>query len=224
MKRALLTAGLMLLSTLSFGQTKPPVLIGIDVLKPLLLLVKPNQASFRLVEATVKIPLPATRYLSVVAGYGQLRSGLVYRNMLLNNRGYYLKIGTETLSKRGLVMGWHGLAALSNETGMYTFDGPTFGNYVATVPERQRLALGVEGVLGYQFLLSDRLSLRVSGRVTTAVMIGPRADERPTHFVAGIGQVSGDALVYSVGLGLHLFYQLPVRTRSAQPVRQMSSF
>ncbi len=215
MKRPLLTAGLLLLFTMSFGQTKPPVLVGIDVLKPLLLLVNPNQASFRLAEATVKIPLLSTRYLSVVAGYGQLRSGLVYRNMLLNNRGYYLKVGTETQSKRGLVLGWHGLAALSNETGTYVFDGPTFGNYVGAVPERQRLALGVEGVLGHQFSLSDRLSLRVSGRVTTAVMVGPRADERPTHFVPGIGQVSGDALVYSVGLGLHLFYQLPVRSTGA---------
>lgn len=211
MKKPLLTAGLLLLFTLSHGQTKLPVLFGIDVLKPLLFLVKPNQASFRLAEATVKIPLPSTRYLSVVAGYGQLQSGLVYRNMWLNNRGYYLKVGTETQSERGLVMGWHGLAALANETGTYQFDGPTFGNYVAAVPERHRLAVGVEGVLGHQFSLSDRLLMRVSGRVTTAVMLGSRADERPTHFVPGIGQVAGNALVYSVGLGLHLFYQLPLQ-------------
>lgn len=216
MKKAILTTGLMLLFTLCFGQTKLPVLVGVDVFKPLLWLARPNQASFRLAEATVKIPLPSTHYLSVVAGYGQLLSGPVYRNMRLNNRGYYLKVGTETGSKRGLVMGWHGLAALSSETGTYQFDGPTFGNYVAAVPARQRLAVGVEGVLGHQFSLSDRLSMRVSGRVTTALILGPRADERPTHFVAGIGQVAGSGvLLYSVGLGLHLFYQLPVRSRAA---------
>ena len=215
MKRTLFTTGLMLLFTLSYGQTNRPVLIGIDVLKPVLLLVKPNQASFRLAEATVKIPLQSSRYLSIVGGYGQLHSGLVYRNMLLNNRGYYLKIGTETQSGRGLVMGWHGLAALANETGTFVFYGLTFGNFVGAVPQRQRLAVGVEGILGHQFSLSDRFSLRVSGRVTTALMLGSRADERPAHFVPGIGLVSGDALVYSVGLGLHLFYQLPVRSRAA---------
>lgn len=214
MKTRVLTAGLMLLFSVSFGQTKRPVLVGIDVLKPILSAVTPNRPAYRLAEVTLRIPM-TTNYLSIVGGYGQLKSDTVFRNTLLYNRGYYLKVGIESPAKRGLVLGWHGLMAMCHESGSYSFKGYTFGDYTAPIAERQRIAIGFEGFIAYQTSLSERLLFQVSGRATIAGLVGPKDDERPAYFVPGVGNEAGDPLVYSLGLGLHLFYQIPARPRPA---------
>lgn len=213
MKKTVLTAGLMLLFTMSYSQTKQPVLIGVDLLKPILSLATPNQPAYRLAEATIRIPLNAN-YLSISAGYSCLHSDIIYRNILLNTQGYYLKIGQEAHppSRKGLVLGWNGLISTCRETGTYSFSGPTFGDYVAPIPERRRVAIGFEGTLGYQFPLSQRLLLHLSGRVTAAALLGSKMGEVRAYFVPGIGHTFSDPLVYSVGLGLHLLYQIQPRS------------
>lgn len=197
-----------------FGQSvQRPVLIGIDVAKPVLSLATPSRPAFRLGEGAVKIPIVKNRYLSIVAGYGQLRSDTIYRNVTMNLRGTYLKVGTEKFLNGGMLIGWHGLVALSKETALYKFGGTTFGDYVATAYDRQRVGVGVEGYLGYQRTLSDHLIVSVSGRVTGAGMLGSRARNEPAVvFVPGVGLAVGDPVVVGFGLGLHLFYRTNPRS------------
>ncbi|GAB4027005.1 hypothetical protein [Spirosoma koreense] len=189
------------------GQTARPVLVGFDILKPVLSLATPNRPAFRLLEASVKLP-QTNRYFSITVGYGLFRSDTIYRNILLDTRGYYLKAGRETIRSSGWVVGWNGLIATCHESGTYSFRGPVFGDYVAPIPERSRLAVGLEGVAGYQTRLSQSLQLRLSGRITTAVLFGSKPSDMPAYFVPGMGLTAGDPVVYTVGLGVHLFYQL----------------
>lgn len=98
-------ATLLLFSFTCFGQTTRPVLIGLDVAKPLLSLVTPNRPAFRLAEATIKVPILRERYLSAVGGYGAYRSNPAFRNVLIDAQGLYLKIGAERFSSAGLLVG-----------------------------------------------------------------------------------------------------------------------
>ena len=195
-----------MLST-GFGQTKRPVLIGIDIAKPILSLITPNRPAFRLAEATLKIPAPNQRFLSFVAGYGQLRSGAAYRNTFTDAQGVYLKIGSEQFVYTHVAIGWHGLAALTHESATYFFSGPTFGDYSAPAYDRRRVAVGLEGFASYQRVLSKRWVGRITGRITAAGLLGPRNSDVPIRFVPGVGIVTGDSPAYSVGLGVHLLYR-----------------
>lgn len=207
MKKCLLSAGLLLTISASFGQSRRPVLIGIDVLKPIVSLVTPNRPAFRLMEAALKLPLPNQRFLSIVGGYGQFNSDVMYRNVFMNAQGPYLKIGSEIFIERNVVLGWHGLAALSHESATYFFNGPVFGDYTALAFDRRRVAVGGEGFVSYQRILSRRWVIRGTGRVILAGLLGPRNDQLPIRFVPGIGLAAGDPAVYSVGFGVHLFYR-----------------
>ena len=210
MRPLLITTSLLLLALpICVGQPTRPVLIGLDVLKPIFSLATPHRPAYQLAEASMKIPL-ATNHLSITGGYGQLRSGTIHRNVLLDTQGYYLKVGIENspLSKKGIILGWNALIATCHETGTYSFGGPVFGDYVAPVPERRRVAVGLEGVSSHQFFSTKRIALRISGRATIATLLGPKPDDLPAYFVPGFGHVAGDPVVYSIGLGLHLFYQL----------------
>lgn len=213
MRYPLTFALIWLIALTALGQTtrqsvQRPVLIGIDVAKPVLSLIGPYRTAFRLGEATVKLPIARNRYLSIVAGYGQVHSDTIYRNIRMKLSGPYLKIGTEQFISGGILIGWHGMAALTQETATYFFRGTTFGDYVVTAFDRQRVVVGAEGFLGYQRTLSDRLIFRVSGRGTVAGLFGSQSKNEPTVlFVPGVGLASGDPFVASVGLGLHLFYR-----------------
>lgn len=207
-----------LASLSSSGQSKRPVLMGIDVAKPLLSLVTPSRPAFRLAEITLKVPIPEGRYLSVVAGYGRMRSDTIFRNVIMDLRGVYLKAGIERFQSDGLVTGWHGLVALSHEWASYSFRGPAFGDYRATAFDRRRVAVGLEGFVGYQRSLSNRLLFRVSGRATAAGLLGPNASNVPVVFVPGVGLSAGNAVTFGVGLGVHLFYRTnPRPTVVSQP-------
>ncbi|MCX6219047.1 hypothetical protein [Spirosoma sp.] len=210
MKSRLLGIGLLLASSVSFGQNRPSALIGVDVLKPLFSVVRPGHNAYRLAEATVKIPL-RTNYLSITGGYTSIQSDTIFRNMRLHDEGYYLKIGVENVGPGGLVLGWHGLAAIYRQSGTYFFKGTTFGDYESPISNRTNAAIGVEGLLGHQMTLSSRFSLRLTGRITTAALFGPKDGGVPAYFVPGIGHVAGNSLVYSVGVGIHLLYQLHPR-------------
>ena len=207
MKTTIRAAALLLIASVCFGQTMRPVLIGIDVAKPLLSLVTPNRPAFRLGEMTIKLPVSRERYLSLVGGYGQLHTNFIYRNVLMNLRGGYVKAGTEKFQRGGLLVGWHGLAAITHESASYSFQGPTFGDYMVTAFNRRRVAVGVEGILGYQQTMSNRLLMRVAGRATLAGLLGPRPDNMDVVFVPGVGLAAGDPAVYSLGLGVFLFYR-----------------
>lgn len=217
MKTTIRLAVLLLITSVGFGQTIRPVLIGIDVAKPLLSLVTPNRPAFRLAEATIKLPISQERYLSVAGGYGQLHTDFIYRNVRMNLRGGYVKAGTEKFQRSGLLVGWHGLAAITHESASYSFQGPTFGDYAVTAFERRRVAVGVEGVLGYQRTLSNRLLMRVAGRATMAGLLGPRPDNIAVVFVPGVGLAAGDPAVYSLGLGVFLFYRTNPRAVAGSP-------
>lgn len=222
MKTTIRLAALLLICSAGFGQTIRPVLIGIDVAKPLLSLVTPNRpafrrSAFRLAEATVKLPVSRERYLSLAVGYGQLRTDFVYRNVLMNLRGVYVKAGTEKFQRGGLLVGWHGLAAISHESASYSFQGPTFGDYTATAFDHRRVAVGVEGILGYQRTVSNRLLMRVAGRATLAGLLGPRPENIAVVFVPGVGLAAGDPAVYSLGLGVFLFYRTNPRPVAGSP-------
>ncbi|SOD91660.1 hypothetical protein SAMN06269250_3576 [Spirosoma fluviale] len=202
--------GLLLAPSVSFGQKSPSVLIGVDVLKPVFSAVGPAHNAYRLAEATVKIPL-STTYLSIVGGYAGLRSDTIFRNIRLHDEGYYLKVGVERIGDGGLVLGWHGLVSSYRQSGTYFFKGTTFGDYESPIPDLSNLAIGLEGILGHQTALSPRFLLRFTGRVTTAAIFGTKDGGVPPYFVPGIGHVAGNSLVYSVGVGIHLFYQLHPR-------------
>ncbi len=190
-------------------QAQRPILIGIDVAKPVLLLLTPSRPAFRLAEATAKFPLTGNRFVSVVVGYGQLRSDTVFRNVLIDGGGGYLKIGSEGVKPGGLVIGWHALASLSRETGTYTFRGPVFGDYSQQAFRRNRFLVGAEGLLGHQWPLSKNFSLRATGRITVGFQPQPNGDgEPPSIFMPGIGPLVGHSLVGSVGIGVHLLYQI----------------
>jgi len=132
----------------------------------------------------------------------------MYRNILMKLSGPYLKIGTERFMPGGFLLGWHGMAALTRETATYSFRGPTFGEYVATAFDRQRVVVGMEGFFGYQQTLSDRLIFRVSGRATVAGLFGTRSKNEPAVlFVPGVGVALGDPVAVGFGLGLHVFYR-----------------
>jgi hypothetical protein len=213
MKSCLLVVGLLLYSISSFAQTDRPILVGIDVLKPALLLATPNRTLFRLAEATIKIPNASGRYLSLMAGYGECHSGVIYRNVKLDTYGYYVKIGTEPGKQLGFTASWNSLIGFVHEDGNYTFQGPTFGDYLAPIPARNRAVIGFEGILAHQFRLSESLLLRLSGRLTPALLIGPKEDKVNAYFIPGIGLVAGDPLVCGVGIGLHLFVKLPFQKK-----------
>ena len=217
MKATLLAAGLTLMLSVGFAQTIRPVLIGLDVAKPLLSLVTPNLPAFRLAEVTVKRPISRERYLSLVGGYGQMRTDLIYRNVLMDLRGGYVKVGTEKFRRGGLLVGWHGLASLAHESALYSFQGPTFGDYVASAFDRRRVAVGVEGFLGYQRTVFNRLLMRVSGRATLAGLLGPHQNNMPVMFVPGVGLAAGDPAVYSLGLGVFLSYRTNPRSVAGSP-------
>ncbi|MBC7569827.1 MAG: hypothetical protein H7319_08860 [Spirosoma sp.] len=213
MRHPLTFALVWLITLTAFGQTKRqsvqrPVLIGVDIAKPVLSLISPYRTAFRLGEVTVKVPIAGNRYLSVVAGYGQARSDTIYRNIRMKLSGPYLKIGTERLMSSGLLVGWHGMTALTQETATYSYRGPTFGDYVVTAFDRQRVVVGMEGFFGYQQTLSDRLIFRVSGRATVAGLFGTRSKNEPAVlFVPGVGVALGDPVAVGFGLGLHVFYR-----------------
>ena len=202
-----------LIALTAFGQAtrqsvQRPVLIGIDIAKPVLSLVSPYRTMFRLGEVVVKLPITKNRYLSIVAGYGKIYSDTVYRNVKMQISGPYLKIGTERYMSGRFLVGWHGMTALTNETATYSFHGPTFGDYVIKAFDRQRVVVGAEGFLGYQRTLSNRLIFRVSGRATVAGLLGSNTkDQPPVLFVPGVGMPLGDPFVCSLGMGLHLFYR-----------------
>lgn len=210
MKSRLLGIGLLLAYSVSFGQNRPSVLIGLDVLKPVFSVVRPSHNVYRLAEATIKIPL-STNYLSIAGGYASLQSDTIFRNMRLHDEGYYLKIGVENVGPGGLVLGCQGLVSLYRQSGTYFFKGTTFGDYESPIPNQADAAIGVEGLLGHQMELSPRFTLRLTGRITTAALFGPKDGGVPPYFVPGIGHVAGNSLVYSVGVGIHLLYQLHPR-------------
>jgi len=192
----------------AIGQSvQRPVLIGIDVAKPVLSLVTPDRPQFRLAEATVKIPIAKGRYLSIMGGYGSLNSDAVSRTVLINAQGGYAKLGTEKIHPDGLVTGWHGLVSSVHEQGALLFKGPVFGDYSEPTFTRQRVSVGFEGHLGYQRTLSNHLIFRVSGRVGMAGLFGNRVDDIKAVFVPGLGYVIGDPVVVGFGLGLHLFFR-----------------
>ncbi|WP_461148611.1 hypothetical protein [Spirosoma pulveris] len=91
------------------------------------------------------------------------------------------------------------------------FRGSTFSDYESPIPDRTHAALGLEGLIGYQTALSSRLSLRLTGRLTPAVLFGPKDGEVHPYFAPRIGHVTGKSLAYSVGVGIHLLYQLHPR-------------
>lgn len=207
MRTCLLAAGLFLTLSVGFGQSRRPVLIGLDVLKPIVSLATPNRPALRLAEIALKLPIPNRHFLSVIGGYGQFNSDVMYRNVFMNVRGPYIKIGSETFIERNVAIGWHGLAALSHESATYFFNGPTFGDYTALAFDRRRVAVGGEGFISYQRVLSRRWVMRGTGRVMLAGLFGSRHDKLPVRFVPGIGLAAGDPAVYSVGFGVHLFYR-----------------
>ncbi|MFD2570914.1 hypothetical protein ACFSUS_09740 [Spirosoma soli] len=211
MKRFILGIVLLLVTLPGLGQTKSPLLIGIDVLKPVLSVATPNRPAFRLAELTVKVPRQYGSYLSVVGGYGQMRSDTTFRNVLMNLQGGYLKVGVESVTERGFIKGFHGLAAFSNESADYVFSGPNFGDYRAIALRQNRVAVGIEGFLAHQTPLSKRFLLRMSARATLAGMVGNRTDKIPVVFAPGVGLVTGDPIMYSVGVGVHLLYQTNTR-------------
>ena len=217
MNRLLRIAVLLLLSGMGFGQTIRPVLIGIDVAKPFLSLLTPNRPAYRLGEMTLKTPISRERYLSLAGGYGAMYTSPAFRNVLIDSRGIYLKIGTEQFKSGGLAIGWHGLLTMTRESASYSFQGPTFGNLEGSVYDRRRVGVGVEGVIVYQRTLSTRLLMRVSGRATVAGMFGPRHEEIPAAFVPGVGQVAGDPVVYGLGFGLFLLYRINPRAPVSSP-------
>ncbi len=207
MKQTLLSLVLACLTLPVLAQPGRPVLIGIDVAKPVLSLLSPNRPAFRLAETTVKIPIKKSRYLSIVGGYGSFASGAVSRTVLFDTQGGYVKVGLERPHSDGLTLGWHGLVSRSSEQTAFLFQGPVFGDYSEPTFTRQRMAVGVEGHLGYQHTLSNRLIFRVSGRVGAAGLFGNRVDEIKAVFVPGLGYVVGDPFVVGFGMGLHLFYR-----------------
>lgn len=210
---------LVLFSSLpAIGQSVRPVLIGLDVAKPVLSLVTPNRPAFRLAEATVKIPISGNRYLSVVGGYGSLASNAFSRTVLVDSRGYYVKLGLEKLHPNGIVTGWHGLVSSTWEQGAFLFKGPVFGDYSEKTFTRYRVAIGIEGHLGYQHTLSKRLIYRVSGRVSGAGLLGSRVSDIKAVFVPGIGYAVNDPVAIGLGLGLHLFYRTNPRPVAVSPL------
>lgn len=212
---ALILMGTSRMAVAQTDSLRRPVYVGLDVLQNGQALLTSSgvttsggQAYFRRyanVEPTLLVGLnKPKRYWRLTVGYTAFTSNKTQRNILLDDRGFYLKTGLER-SYDWLGLGWAVTGHVWQSRDRFTFAGPYFGDYTGYIVNPSQVALGIEGYLRQYVRLGGRFGLRFIERLN---VLTPLQFNLGNTFIPGVGPVTRGAVKFGAGATMQLLYRL----------------